>query len=346
MRLHPILSAALSPVSLIYRTGLLFRNWGYQSGLLRKKRLPAPVISIGNLSLGGTGKTPCAIYLAARARERGYSPAILTRGYGGQARGAVIVSDGVNLRLGPDMAGDEAYLMGKRTAGVPVIKSPDRYAGGLLAIESFNSNLFILDDGFQHIRVERDVDIVLISASMELPCERLFPAGNLREPLSALGRAHEIVLTKAGHGEEVRRKTEIGRLGIGGRVSFMTYEPAVLVDSAGNTWGLEMLVNRRVFAFSGIADPDHFERSLVVAGADVVESVRFGDHHSYVPGELEAIRKIAAEIDAEMIITTEKDMVKLEGVTSDGILALRARVSLEDAALERIFHSVSGCLNG
>jgi len=345
MRFHPILSAALSPVSLIYRAGLFFRNWGYQSGLLIKKRLPVPVISIGNLSLGGTGKTPCAIYLAAKARERGYSPAILTRGYGGQARGAVIVSDGVNLRLGPVMAGDEACLMGKRAAGVPVIKSPDRYAGGLLAIESFNSNIFILDDGFQHIRVERDVDIVLISASTDLHSERLFPAGQLREPLSALGRAHEIILTKSGQRDEERWKAELGHLGIEGRISFMTYEPAVLVDSAGNTWSLEKLVNRRVLAFSGIADPDHFERSLVDAGADVVESVRFGDHHGYVPGELETIRKKVVETGAEMIMTTEKDMVKLEGYNSDGILALRARVSLEDAALERIFHSASRRLN-
>jgi tetraacyldisaccharide 4'-kinase len=185
--------------------------------LSRRRRLPCRVISIGNITVGGTGKTPAAIALAGEAKKRGGSPVILTRGYKGSAKGPCFVTKGEGPLLNADEAGDEPVLMAERLKGVPIIKGSDRYEAGMFALQSLDpqlstlgSRLFILDDGFQHWKLSRDKDILLIDSGNPFGNRALLPLGKLREPLSAIERADIVVLTKCQSPADFQR-AEIGR---------------------------------------------------------------------------------------------------------------------------------------
>jgi tetraacyldisaccharide 4'-kinase len=314
------------------------------AGLFKKpKKLPSRVISIGNITLGGTGKTPAVIALAEEAKSRGFQPCILTRGYKGKAKSPCVVTKGGKPLLDASQAGDEAYLMSEALNGVPVIKCTDRYEGGMFAIDSqlltLNSQLiFILDDGFQHWQLQRDKDILLIDATNPFDNGKLFPEGTLREPLSALKRADIIVLSKADMADKKRIAaciSKIKRYNSYVPIYLSSHIPAVIISVTGGTESIDTLKERRVYAFSGIANPYHFEALLTSMEAETVKSKRFRDHHHYQQGDIDKLVKEAGGLD---IITTEKDMVKLKGLEiPDNIFALRIKFSIDENFYDDIF---------
>lgn len=312
--------------------------------LLKKpEKLPYKVISIGNITLGGTGKTPAVIALAEEAKKRGFHPCILTRGYKGTANGPCFVTKGEEPLLNVSQAGDEAYLMSEALSGVPIIKCTDRHEGGVFALNSqllplTSKLIFILDDGFQHWQLHRDKDIVLIDATNPFDNGKLFPEGKLREPLSALKRADIVVLSKADMADKKRIsacRNKIKRYNPDVPIYQSSHVPEALINVSGKAESIDTLKERRVYAFSGIANPSHFEILLKSMGTEIVKSKRFRDHHHYPQGDIDKMIKEAEGMD---IITTEKDMVKLKGATlPDNIFALRIKFSIDGSFYDDIF---------
>lgn len=333
----------MGPFSAIYRAMLSCRSLFY-SYIKKPGKLPAKVISIGNITLGGTGKTPAVIAVAEGAKMSGLNPCILTRGYKGKIKGPCFASKGSELLLDPDDAGDEARLMAERLNDVPVVIGKNRYDGGMFALNSsnFQPSLFILDDGFQHIALHRDIDVLLIDASNPFGSGRLFPEGRLREPLKSMGRADIIVITKADMASKISIEgtvQKIKKYNSTAPIYHASHKPTALVSSSGQVMDLETLKEKKVYLFSGIANPSYFKAILDSIGVEVVRFKNFRDHHNYRQREIDRIVKSAAGMG---IITTEKDMVKLKSLkNTENISALRIEFSVEDEFYNKLFEEVS-----
>ena len=294
-------------MSTAFRFLLQAREKLYGSGILSARRLHHPVISVGNLTLGGTGKTPMVITLAEHLRDRAFAPVILSRGYRRTSRETFVV--GSNW----DEAGDEPYLMKRRLGNVPVVVGADRYRAGLLAERNQLGNIFILDDGFQHRRLHRDVDIVMIDPTEWAEGEALLPTGRWREPKSALARAHAACIQDvAGFVmpslpiPAFRVRTEI--------LGLYNEERPVPV---------EMLKGKTIVAFAGIAKPERFFAAVESLGIHPLKCVRFRDHHRYSRREIE-------KLDGDILLTTEKDAVRLDGMGLADFLCLRISAKIPD----------------
>lgn len=325
--------ACLRPVSRAYGAAVSLRTALYAHGLARTRRLPIPVLSVGNLSVGGSGKTPCVEMLAGRLRERGHRVVIILRGYRGGSTAPTIVSDGSRVRCEPPIAADEAYLLARHLPDVAVLTGADRYRVGRLALEQVQCGVIILDDGFQHLGLHRDLDIVLIDAANPLGYGRLLPSGLLREPPEALGRTDMVILTNADGGGELGPAIQVvRRYAPTVPIAAATHRPVGLIDvRSGQALGLETLTGRRLLAVSGIANPDRFETTLKRLGTVVAAHHRLPDHHRYVASDLRLIREAAEQVGASMIVTTEKDMVKLArlNVTELGVPLYAVSIALE-----------------
>jgi len=279
----------------------------------KKKELPGFVLSIGNLTVGGTGKTPAAALIAEWALKEGYRPAILSRGYGGKHRGKILeVSDGQHLFCTPAEAGDEPYLLAKDLQGVPVVLSKARYEAGRLAYEQHGSNFFILDDGFQHIRLKRDLDLVLLDATSPFGNMHLLPRGPLREPVDHLRRADVFVLTRTGYGTNLIMINYL-RKKFGPKPVFQSeHVPERLVlPNLGHTHCPDFIRGKRVVGFAGIAKPEVFSDTLIKLGAEVAVFKGFRDHHVFLRPELQELVAERHRLRADFLITTEKDYVRL-----------------------------------
>ncbi len=299
--------AVLGLLSLPYQGAVAARNRLYDRGILRQERLPCPVISVGNLTVGGTGKTPTVILIARMLRGEGRRPAVLSRGYGGAARSPVnTASDGKQVLMGWRDAGDEPILIAKAVPGVPVLTGPERIRTGRAAIEQYGADVLILDDAFQHRALFRDLDIVILDATRPLGNSSLLPQGPLREPQEALWRAH--LLIRTGDPETEGPLPHAPSL-----PSFRgVHRPRELVKAAtGHPLPLAELYGKKVCAFAGIAHPEAFRRSLAVLGAEIVSYRDFPDHHPYRTSDLEALRRLAGDSAADRIVTTEKDGIRL-----------------------------------
>ncbi|PTL35997.1 tetraacyldisaccharide 4'-kinase [Candidatus Methylomirabilis limnetica] len=303
----------LRPVSYAYGAAISLRAALFASGLARTRRLPVPVLSVGNVSAGGSGKTPFVEMLAARLREQGQRVVIISRGYRGGLKKPTIISDGRDLRCEPPVAADEAYMLARHLPGVAVLTGADRYRVGEVALEQVDCGVIILDDGFQHLRLYRDLDIVLVDAGNPLGYGRLLPSGLLREPPEALGRADIVVVTHADAGRDLDPAMQaIRRYAPTTPIALAVHRPIGLIDvNGGERLGLERLTGQRLLAASGIANPSRFEATLVQLGAFVVARRVFPDHHRYSTADLEIINEAARKSGASMVVTTEKDMVKL-----------------------------------
>jgi len=308
-------------------------------------KLPAKVISIGNLTLGGTGKTPAVIAVAQEAKKRGHNPCILTRGYKGKVKGPCIVGSQESGIRSLEF-GDEPALMAEQLKDVPVVKCADRFKGGLFFLNSKllthdSPALFILDDGFQHWKLHRDVDVLLIDATNPFGNERLFPEGILREPFSAMQRAHIFVITKsdmAAHGAITAVTRKIKQHNQEAPIFTATHKPAGLVTASGESRGLDTLRGREIFVFSGIANPAYFQGTLTSAGARIVKSINFRDHHTYDRKDMDKIKSEAAGLD---IVTTEKDLVKLRGLdVPDNLYALKIGFSIDNDFYDHLFRRI------
>lgn len=318
----------LSTLSSVYSSGLLLRSLLYRSGVRRPKRLPCTVISVGNLTVGGTGKTPVTIHIAEFLKKNNSRVVILSRGYKGSSKGVTVVSDGKGILVGPKEAGDEPYLMAERLRGVPVITGADRYRAGLYAIDKFSPDVVILDDGFQHIRLERDVNILLVDSAEGFGNGHLLPRGILREPVEAVKRA-DIIMVKNGAGDSLKKYNL--------PIFEFSYRPVALRDmNNGIEAGLNFIAGKKVIAIAGIANPQSFFKSLASLDADVVRTVSFPDHHDYTHTDINGIRALAKE--AQLIITTEKDGVKLKG-QSLGLPAFSLSIDVDVKEKEK-FHGL------
>lgn len=280
----------------------------------RGVRLDARVISVGNITVGGAGKTPVVIHLANELLASGERVAVLSRGYGGSATGALVVSDGSRVLAEPAECGDEPYLIARACPGAQVIVCRDRVAAGRLAIEKFGSTVLLLDDGFQHLRLARDHDVVVIDASNPFGNGHLMPRGPLREPRSALRFANEIWLSKTDQADEetLGRLTAEAEKWTGRKPIASRYRPTGIADASLTTvGGPEALAGKSVVLCAGLARPESFRRTVIGLGARIVLQQFFPDHHPFSRRELEALELARQREGAESIVMTEKDAVRL-----------------------------------
>jgi tetraacyldisaccharide 4'-kinase len=374
----------LYTLSLPYGGAVRFRNYLYDRGLLETKKLPCPVVSVGNLTVGGTGKTPMVILLANLLQKKGYRPAVLSRGYAGKNRQkSNVITDGQNILLGPDDAGDEPFLIAASTSGVPVLTGRDRYSAGKHALDRLGADVLVLDDAFQHRQVFRDMNILLLDAERPFENGCILPRGPLREPRSSLKRADLIVLTRADEKipstfnldldrefpeipvfQARHRPTEIIPLSSipstvilsqskddsnNASVFYPQEKPAQTLRQAQSdkkdVLPPDVLRGKRVCAFAGIAQPESFRKTVESLGAEVVVFKIYPDHHHYIPADMEDILKVSQEHRAEIILTTEKDGVKLAGLSDavPDIYMLRIEMEIlseskkfEDTVLARL----------
>ena len=306
--------ALLGAASLAYGAGVLGRGALYKLKLLKKRRLGAKVVCIGNLTTGGTGKTPAVLLAAETLRKRGHEVAILSRGYGRVAlkKEVTVLLDGRDTDWRD--CGDEPWMIHQslQGQGVPVLVCPDRVKAGELAVEMYGSRVLILDDGFQHLRLHRDLDVVLVNARNPFGGRMLLPYGDLREPVSALRRADMVVIT---HADRVpasqldELRAEIERLHPGVPLLESAHKADHLLDV--RTQGklpLTHVKGRSLAVLSGIADPQAFEGQLEALGAGVEQAWRYPDHHAFTEDELRSIERLRGGLP---LVTTFKDYVRL-----------------------------------
>jgi len=306
-----LLVGLLTPLSLIYSLAVRVRAQLYAAGIRHSRRLGRPVVSVGNLSVGGTGKTPMVALLARDLIAGGRRVAVLTRGYGGTTKGGCrVVSDGTGLLATAAECGDEPCLLARSVSGLIVVVGSDRFQAGRMALERFSPDLFILDDGFQHLRLHRDLNILLLDGRRPFGNGRLLPAGLLREPVSAVRRADLVVLTRCGDTEVTIPVTGVPVCRSSHRLK--GFAPL----DGGPVAPFSALRGRRGVACAGIADPGSFFSALREAGVELSAALAFTDHCRYGEGEMGLLKRAFVRTGADFLITTEKDAVKLSSFGS------------------------------
>lgn len=318
------------PLGVFYAQVMRLRALCYLHDIFPRYKATVPVISVGNLTMGGSGKTPVVIHLARFLLEQGYKPAVISRGYGGKAHRPVnIVSDGVSLLLESYQAGDEPRLIAESVPGTIVLTGKKRHLPCQYAIDHYNCDILILDDGFQHMRVRRDIDLVLFNAASLFHHMHVLPGGLLREPFSALDRAHCFLIAGCNHGrpENIERFRSFLESNWPETQTLQTqYLPDSYVDREGKILPLPA-VSSPAYGFCGIASPDRFFHTINTLPLDIVGTKRFSDHHHYTPATLARIEKEAIDAGAEILLTTEKDLVKLASLhTNLPLYAIRMEI--------------------
>jgi tetraacyldisaccharide 4'-kinase len=295
----------LSVLSGLYGRAARFRRTWYGRHPDRVHRLRHPVVSVGNLVVGGSGKTPIVSALASLLIDAGERPAILSRGYGRRRSSAtvVVVSDGRSVLTPAELSGDEPQMLARAHPGVPVLVSSERYLAGQKA-EDFGCSVYLLDDGFQHLQLERDVNLLVVARS-DLD-ERVLPLGRLREPLDAAAAADALFI----EGSDEDAAAISARLGVGATFRVERhYDAPRYVQPFGEV--VPPSIGRRVVAVAGIARPERFFAVLRANGWDVAANLAFRDHHWFSASDLDSIRRSAIDAKADLVMTTEKDAVRL-----------------------------------
>ena len=351
-----IVRAILFLLSKVFQVLIKTRRFLYNVRILRDSTLGVQVIAIGNLTVGGTGKTPVVEKFAQELRDQGRNVAILSRGY--RSKGQPfhqwltnkillredttpprVVSDGKSLLLDSEMAGDEPYMLASNLKDVVVLVDKDRVKSGRYAIEKFGCDTLLLDDGFQYWKLRgRRQDIVLVDRQQPFGNERLLPWGTLREPPSHLARATTIFITKSdGNTEDLRRR--ISQLNPTAGVIECIHHPLYLEDVfTGQRIGLDYIKNRKVSSLSGIAQPESFEQGLVQLGADLVYARKFADHHRFTQLEVIKVINRSKKKAAEAIITTQKDAVRFPKIDRRDLPIYFMRVEIKILHGAKDFH--------
>ena len=300
-------SLLLPPLSALYDVVTRTRLSLYRRGTFHTEKLDRPVISVGNITVGGTGKTPLVGWIARTIARSGKKVCILTRGYGrDNPQRQTVVSDGKSILASSAEAGDEPYLLATNLLGVAaVISNADRIAAGGYAIEKFGTDCFVLDDGFQHLRLARDLDIVTIDATNPWGGGHLLPYGRLRESPSGLSRADCVVLTRCDQADDLDSLREKIRALIRGSVFESTMQPVGKLEVPGP-----------VAAFCAVGNPSSFFTQLKKAGYELAVEKAFRDHHAYSQKDIDELASAATRAGATSLITTAKDAVKLKSVSS------------------------------
>ncbi len=321
----------------LYRFIVQARIYLYERNILKTGRLNAPVISVGNLTVGGTGKTPCGAYLANLLRDEGYSVAILSRGYKRESSGIIEVSNGKEILCTSSEAGDEPYLLAKSCPGVRVVVGADRYEAGKWIEERSTISVFILDDAYQHLSLDRDLNLLLFDATEKFDDAEMSPFGRLREPLKGMNRADAVILTRSDRlfDRELLDKNIRTYTSPGTPIFYARHELTSLrrLDD-DEMFDISTFAQKPVAAFSGIARPDRFIDDLSNLGMQIVARCDYIDHHRYSREELFGIAGLARDAGAIAIITTEKDAANLPamsiGQTEIPIYAAQIRFRCED----------------
>ncbi|WP_141674251.1 tetraacyldisaccharide 4'-kinase [Dissulfuribacter thermophilus] len=357
LHVEDILFTLGRPLSPIYGTIMSIRRNLYKRGILPSFSVKVPVISIGNILLGGTGKTPHVEMLTKWLLEKDIVPAIISRGYGGKVgKGPRLLFDGKKIHFGPDISGDEPYMMALNLKyylkkkgldrGPLIIIGSDRVSGAKEAIR-YGAQTIILDDGFQHLRLKRDLDILLFPYNVSLNNLKIFPGGRLREPISSLMDCDCIILTKCPDTIDEQIISALTPYCEAKSHFFSKYMSTSLEPLIeGQSYTLEYLRGKKVGVFSGIADPGSFESQLLSLGARIVGSQTYRDHYSYSYKDLLKLAKWAQSLGADLLLTTQKDLVKLRSILMHcphdnstpwpKIYALAIEASVEDGFFELI----------
>ena len=358
-----LLGGFLRVLSWVFEVIVRLRLWLYRNRLFRDTPLGCKVVVVGNLTVGGTGKTPVVLKMAQVLARRGRRVAILSRGYKGASDSMfkrfwrwivqgnrpapLVVSDGKAVLVGPDEAGDEPYMLARNLAaeGVVVIVDRDRVEGGRFALRQFGVDTILLDDGLQYLPLRGQINLLLVDSRDPFGNGSLLPRGILREPISNLSRASYIFLTKSSGRPDPQLIALIKKHNPKVEIIACAHSPQELIAvDHGKSSPLSHLVGRRVMAFSGIATPERFEETLIAQGAVLVSKRRFLDHHDFNDEDLDEVLEQALRYKAEMIVTTEKDAVRLQGRFNPPIPLMYVRLEVEilgdpegfNAAVERI----------
>jgi tetraacyldisaccharide 4'-kinase len=343
------LRGILFGISRIYRRIVQFRHWLYDKGIYRRSPLGCLVVSIGNLTCGGTGKTPVVEVFARSLTKNGRNVAILSRGYKSKDRSfweklsmlnkskkkeipPRVVSDGVNLLLNSSMAGDEPYMLASNLKDVKVIVDKDRVKSGKYAISEFEVDTLILDDGFQYLPLKSHINIVLVDSTHPFHNHHVLPRGLLREPIKNIRKADYIFLTKSNGGNHIRHlKKFVEHHNRNAEIIECCHKPKHLEDvfNKENKQPLSFLKGKKVASICAIANPKSFEDFLLELGADLVHIKSFADHHSYDQQEIIDFVNDTKKADAAIILTTEKDAVRFPRLTRRDIPVYFLRVEID-----------------
>ena len=324
-----IIGFILNLFSILFAQIIKIRYFLYDKRLLKNNPLGCLVIVVGNITVGGTGKTPVVEKLAKTLQQNGRKVGIISRGYkskkesltkkmlrfitNGEVAPPKVVSDGKNVLLGSKLAGDEPYMLAKNLPGVVVVCDKNRVKAGYFAIKDFGCDTLVLDDGFQYLKLKGSLNICLVDSTNPFGNEHLLPRGILREPLHRLSKADYILITKTKNiqqCEELHRT--IRKHNSLAKIIYCTHTPRFLVDiKSQEEKNLDFIKGKKVAIFSGIAYPESFEGTIKEQGADIIYTKRFLDHHRFSKGEIKTVFMEAFASGAEMILTTEKDAVRL-----------------------------------
>jgi len=319
------LKSLLFILSLFYGGLVNFRSKAYDRGIIKSKKLPCKVISIGNITVGGTGKTPMTIYVAELVQKLGYVVAVISRGYKGELeKTGGIVSNGKTVLMGPEKAGDEPFMLAGRLKNIPVIVGKDRFEAGMQAVKNFNPDVIVLDDAFQHLKLKRDINLVLLDAKRPFGIYLLLPRGTLREPLTSLSRSDAFILTRT----DIASGSAESFTGINKYISFRSvyrtthtlyihkvvdgYKDKTCIDvSKKLSFDINILKGKKVLAFSGIAQNEDFKKSIEKISCNIKGFVGYPDHHSYSDIDLSYLLQSSMAKNVDFILTTEKDYVRI-----------------------------------
>ncbi|MCK5595296.1 tetraacyldisaccharide 4'-kinase [bacterium] len=330
---HRLLKICLLFISSLVTVGQNILLFMYSKNLLKKRKLSSKVISIGGITLGGVGKTPIVELLVNMLIEKGKKIAVLSRGYGRVGKSDIkLVSDGKEILCDVKEAGDEPCLLAKNLKSTVVFVGRNRYETGKIAEEKLNIDTVVLDDGFQHWRLHRDINIVAINASSPFGNGYVFPRGNLREPYGCLKRADCFIITKADMIRDIEIiKKKLLDINSSAQVITTIYKPVCLENIAGKEQlDIECIKGEKVIALSSLGDPISFENTLEQVGAKIVEKLRYPDHYWYSKDDMYNIRARQKALNAKFIITTQKDAMRLQRVETQDFASLRVlRIKVE-----------------
>jgi len=323
----------LSFLSALYGFAVVFRRYIYENEIIvKKKRLPKPVVSIGNFSVGGTGKTPAVISLAKKLQKQGFNVVVLSRGYKRKSKGTILVSDGKKIFVSWEEAGDEPYLIA--SYGIPVVVSSSRYKAGKFALEHLSVDIFLLDDGFQHYQLDRDIDIVLVDATKPFWEDELLPLGRLREPINiALNYVDMFLLTKTFSLSKLERERIYYHLTKYFKPVYIAEEKFNKLTNFKDDFPIDILKGKHIGVFSGLGNNQQFFNTMTklskIYNFCISSYYEFPDHHDYKRFSL-------PNVCVDFWITTEKDYIKLP--TKQNILALKYEMEVPSEMVREILY--------
>jgi len=343
-RLNRAVLVLLAPLGVVYRLIIWARNRFYDIGVFPSKRLPCKVISIGNVTLGGTGKTPAVITLVKYFQKRAVSVAVLSRGYGRKTKKTVLVTDGNEIQSDWKDVGDEAFLLAHSLNSVPIVVDNNRFRGGSFLIKSYNPDIIILDDAFQHRHIKRDIDVVLLNSIETLRGHRLIPFGNLREPMGQLKRADIIILSKTNLGD-FPKDIHVEQLSGAPLHKAEIKAEAFLKDNDNTKVPIHRFHNKKGVMVTSVGSPDGVSKIADKVKLNVATHLRFRDHHAYNQNDCNKIDSALKEKKGDYVLTTEKDIFKLCSVfeknnmlnISKKVYSLPIRFVFQDNTLDEIW---------